>query len=57
MEDKAFEQTVKLKCSRFQDELLDEEQVELLSECLLLIFGRDIRNRKPLSEGFSDTSE
>ncbi|VDN02157.1 unnamed protein product [Thelazia callipaeda] len=39
------------------DELLDEEQIELLSECLLLILRRDIRDRKPLSENFLDVPE
>ncbi|VDP13921.1 unnamed protein product [Onchocerca flexuosa] len=56
--DTRCEMMQKLLSSIFDnDELLDEEQIELLSECLLLIFRRDIRNRKPLSEGFLDTPE
>uniref|UniRef100_A0A8R1XNE0 SOSS complex subunit A homolog n=1 Tax=Onchocerca volvulus TaxID=6282 RepID=A0A8R1XNE0_ONCVO len=56
--DTRCEMMQKLLSSIFDnDELLDEEQIELLSECLLLIFRNDIRNRKPLSEGFLDTPE
>ncbi|KAL3998528.1 hypothetical protein ACH3XW_15410 [Acanthocheilonema viteae] len=56
--DMRCEMMQKLLSSIFDnDELLDEEQIELLSECLLLIFKKDIRNRKPLLEGFLDTPE
>ncbi|CAG9534506.1 unnamed protein product [Cercopithifilaria johnstoni] len=56
--DMRCEMMQKLLSSIFDnDELLDEEQIELLSECLLLIFRKDIRNRKPLLEGFLDTPE
>lgn len=39
------------------DDLLDEEQIELIAECLLIIFSKHLRSRKPLPEGFAESPD
>ncbi|MFH4975146.1 hypothetical protein AB6A40_001855 [Gnathostoma spinigerum] len=39
------------------DDALDEEQVELLAECLLTVFACDLKARDPLPDGFVQNPE
>ncbi|VDN50090.1 unnamed protein product [Dracunculus medinensis] len=56
--DSRCEMMQKLLTNIFEnDDLLDEEQIELISECLLILFGRDLRLKKPLPEGFAQSPD